>query len=110
MADNPCIATEWGAMGEVLGFGFDDAAGLPSPVFNGIPVVDEASRSLYLLSSDLTEYLGSRDMRKKEATIILRREFVRFTQTCYCSGCSNQATPMISLVHPILSPCCSRPP
>lgn len=56
MAGNPCIATEWGAMGEVLRFGFDDAAGLPIPVFKGIPVVAEVSRSLCLLSSDLTEY------------------------------------------------------
>ena len=56
MAGNPCIATEWGAMGEVLRFGFDDAAGLPIPVFKGVPVVAEVSKSLCLLSSDLSEY------------------------------------------------------
>jgi glycosyltransferase involved in cell wall biosynthesis len=56
MAGKPCIATDWGAMGEVLRFGHDDPAGLSVSLSAGVPSISDAVNALMTLANDESLY------------------------------------------------------
>lgn len=56
MAAKPCIATRWGAMGEVLCFDEPGSAGIPVSINNGVPSIDEAADALIGLANDQSLY------------------------------------------------------
>ncbi len=67
MAGNPCIATEWGAMGEVLRFHHDDSAGLPVSIVNGVPFLADAVNALILISNNQPEYLRIKENAQRRS-------------------------------------------
>ena len=67
MAGNPCIATEWGAMGEVLRFDHDDSAGLPVSILNGVPKLADAINALMVMANNQLEYLSFKENSQKRS-------------------------------------------
>jgi glycosyltransferase involved in cell wall biosynthesis len=67
MAGKPCIATRWGAMGEVLRFDHDDAAGMPTSIVHGVPLVSDAIGALLTIANNNDKYKELRHNARKRS-------------------------------------------
>jgi glycosyltransferase involved in cell wall biosynthesis len=76
IASKPCIATDWGAMGEVLRFSHDDSAGLPVSIKSGVPSISDAVNALISLANDKSLYAAMK------ANAIKRSEHFKADKVC----------------------------
>jgi glycosyltransferase involved in cell wall biosynthesis len=76
IAGKPCIATDWGAMGEVLRFEHDDSAGLPVSINSGVPSISDAVNALICFANDESLY------EAMKANAIERSEHYKADRVC----------------------------